>query len=52
MLGIMHFEVLGNILGSGGVWDEGELDWSGIMVECVLIESLSRDPFGSGCGYL
>ena len=28
----------------------GELDWSEMMVEWVLIESLSRYPLCSGCG--
>ena len=28
----------------------GELAWSEMMVEWVLIESLSRDPLGSGHG--
>ena len=46
----MHFEVLEDILVSGGVWDEGGGSWSEIMVEWELIGSLARDPLGSGRG--
>ena len=52
MLGIMHFEVIGDVSGYGGVWDEGELAWSEMMLEWLLIESLSRDTLGLGHGYL
>ena len=41
----MYFEVLGKVLGSGMRED---LDWSEMMVEWVLIESLAKDPLGSG----
>ena len=43
----MYFEVLGKVLGSGM---REYLDWSEMMVEWVLIESLAKDPLGSGRG--
>ena len=47
---LVHFLVLGEILGLDESDMRGELAWSEMMVEWGLIEGLSRDNLVSGHG--
>ena len=48
---IMHFRFLGTFRGLEGSGMRGELAWSEMMVEWVLIERLVRDQLSSGQVY-
>ena len=47
---LVHFLVLGEILGLEESEMRGEITWSEMMVELGLIEGLSRDNLVSGHG--